>query len=142
MKTTIQNQVMGILDKIPTIKENPHSCRGLEYSEIANELFALIGIDSETIEITEIPLHVHHTELYCNKSLTQFVVIFEKDESFYNMFAGIGNDNNFYFDIMEDDLDPPHQIFTTIEVLQEKIKNFNLIKKEETPTITIILNPR
>jgi hypothetical protein len=122
MKTTIQNQVMEILDKMPMVKENPDSYDGLEYSGIANELFALAGIDSKTIEIADIPQHTHYTYPpgdFFGKIFTQLIVVFKKDEIYYSLYAGTGIDNDFYFDVMK--VEDDYEIFSTIEALHEKV---------------------
>lgn len=84
----MKNKILGLVDKICDMKST--DCHSLNKSELARELMNIAGI-SEVAEISEIPLD-------CDR---QVVILFlvPDDDNYYSLFAGIGTDGNFYFQL-------------------------------------------
>lgn len=83
-KQTILNLVSKICDTKST------DCRSLNKVEIARELLNMAHVPSNA-EISEIPLDINN----------QVVVLFllPGDKKYYSLFAGIGNDGRFHFEL-------------------------------------------
>lgn len=79
-----------ILDLVEKICSNNSDCRGLNNKEMARELMNIANIP-ENAEIEEIPLNWNN----------QVVILFllPEDKNYYSLFAGIGNDNEFHFEL-------------------------------------------
>lgn len=84
----MKNKVMAIVEKI--CNAGSVSCRGLDQSGLARELMNLANVP-QNADIQEIPLD-------WNK---QVVILFllPNDKNYYSLFAGIGNDGKFYFEL-------------------------------------------
>lgn len=83
----MKNEILALVEKICT---NNSDCRGLNNKEIARELMNIANIP-ENAEIEEIPLNWNN----------QVVILFllPDDKNYYSLFAGIGNDNEFHFEL-------------------------------------------
>ena len=83
----MKNKILELVKKICT---NNSDCRGLNNKEIARELMNIANIP-ENAEIEEIPLNWNN----------QVVILFllPDDKNYYSLFAGIGNDNEFHFEL-------------------------------------------
>ena len=83
----MKNKILELVKKICT---NNSDCRGLNNKEIARELMNIANIP-ENAEIEEIPLNWNN----------QVVILFliPGDKNYYSLFAGIGNDDKFHFDL-------------------------------------------
>lgn len=79
-----------ILDLVEKICSNNSGCRGLNNKEVARELMNIAHIPANA-EIEEIPLNWNN----------QVVILFllPGDKNYYSLFAGIGNDGNFHFEL-------------------------------------------
>ena len=79
-----------ILDLVAKICTNNSDCRGLDKKDAARELMNIAHIPSDA-EIVEIPLDWNN----------QVVILFllPEDKNYYSLFAGIGNDSEFHFDL-------------------------------------------
>ncbi|OME55406.1 hypothetical protein BSK59_13080 [Paenibacillus odorifer] len=85
----MKDQVMSIVAKICN---TPTNCRGLKNNqENINNLFTLKGIDTNSINVNEMPLNWNN----------QVVILYEMKETQEQreLFAGIGNDGEFYFTV-------------------------------------------
>lgn len=84
----MKNKVLELVKAI--CETNSTDCRGLNIKETARELMNLANIP-ENAEIEEIPLNWNN----------QVVILFllPKDKNYYSLFAGIGNDNKFHFEL-------------------------------------------
>ena len=82
-----KNEILALVEKICT---NNSDCRGLNNKEMARELMNIANIP-ENAEIEEIPLNWNN----------QVVILFllPDDKNYYSLFAGIGNDNKFHFEL-------------------------------------------
>ena len=82
-----KNEILALVEKICT---NNSACRGLNNKEMARELMNIANIP-ENAEIEEIPLNWNN----------QVVILFllPDDKNYYSLFAGIGNDNEFHFEL-------------------------------------------
>lgn len=81
--------VMFAVDRICTTKST--DCRSLNKAKIARELLNLADVPFNA-NITEIPLDWNN----------QVVILFllpDDDKNYYSLFAGIGEDNKFHFDL-------------------------------------------
>ena len=81
--------VMFAVDRICTTKST--DCRSLNKAKIARELLNLAHVPFNA-NITEIPLDWNN----------QVVILFllpDDDKNYYSLFAGIGEDNKFHFDL-------------------------------------------
>lgn len=78
-----------ILDLVEKICSNNSDCRALNNQEVARELMNVAHIPNAEIE--EIPLNWNN----------QVVILFllPEDKNYYSLFAGIGNDGNFHFEL-------------------------------------------
>lgn len=87
MVNKMKNKILTLVEKICT---NCSDCRGLDNQEVARELMDIANIP-ENAEIVEIPLDWNN----------QVVILFliPGDKKYYSLFAGIGNDDNFHFDL-------------------------------------------
>lgn len=83
----MKNKILDLVEKICT---NSSDCRGLNNKEVARELMNIVNIP-ENAEIVEIPLNWNN----------QVVILFllPGDNKYYSLFAGIGNDNEFHFEL-------------------------------------------
>lgn len=83
----MKNKILALVKKICT---NNSDCRGLNNKEVARELMNIANIP-ENAEIEEIPLNWNN----------QVVILFllPDDKNYYSLFAGIGNDNEFHFEL-------------------------------------------
>lgn len=84
----MQLEIMQLVEKICDMKST--NCRSLNKSNLARELMDFADIP-QSAEIQEIPLDWNN----------QVVILFfmPKDKNYYSLFAGIGNDNKFHFDL-------------------------------------------
>ena len=84
----MKNKVLELVKAI--CETNSTDCRGLNHAELARELMNLANVPASA-KIQEIPLDWNN----------QVVVLFliPGDKNYYSLFAGIGNDNNFYFEL-------------------------------------------
>lgn len=82
-----KNEILTLVEKICT---NSSACRGLNNKEVARELMNVAHIPSDA-EIVEIPLNWNN----------QVVILFllPGDNKYYSLFTGIGNDNEFHFEL-------------------------------------------
>ena len=82
-----KNEILALVEKICT---NSSACRGLNNKEVARELMDVAHIPSDA-EIVEIPLNWNN----------QVVILFllPGDNKYYSLFTGIGNDNEFHFEL-------------------------------------------
>lgn len=83
----MKNKILELVKKICT---NNSDCRGLDKKDMARELMNIANIP-ENAEIEEIPLNWNN----------QVVILFllPDDKNYYSLFAGIGNDNKFHFEL-------------------------------------------
>ena len=83
----MKNKILALVKKICT---NNSDCRGLNNKEMARELMNIANIPGNA-EIEEIPLNWNN----------QVVILFliPGDKNYYSLFAGIGNDNEFHFEL-------------------------------------------
>lgn len=126
----MQNKVMAIVERICNIESI--SCRGLDQSGFARELMDLANIP-QNADIQEIPLDWNN----------QVVILFlmPNDKNYYSLFAGIGNNGKFYFELsitgilegeyfhffQEDDKEEivlPIDYFVSKTTITEEIKDF------------------
>lgn len=84
----MQNKVMELVKTICSTNSN---CRGIKGNELnINILLELKGIDSKSVNVYEVPLNWDN----------QVVILFtDADQSDKELFAGIGTDGNFYFEL-------------------------------------------
>ena len=84
----MREKVLDIVSKICEMKST--DCRGLNKRDLAKKLLNLANVP-ENAEIEEIPLDWNN----------QVVVLFliPGDKNYYSLFAGIGNDGKFYFEL-------------------------------------------
>lgn len=84
----MQLEIMQLVDAICNAKST--NCRSLNKANLARKLMDFADIP-KTAEIQEIPLDWNN----------QVVILFlmPKDKNYYSLFAGIGNDNKFYFEL-------------------------------------------
>jgi len=84
----MQNKVMQIVKKICDTEST--NCRSLNKTELARQLMNIANIP-QNADIQEIPLDWNN----------QVVILFlmPNDTNYYSLFAGIGTDNNFYFEL-------------------------------------------
>ena len=82
------NKIMQLVDAICDAKSI--DCRSLNKSKLARKLMDFAYIP-KSAEIQEIPLD------WNNQVLILFLM--PKDKNYYSLFAGIGNDNKFYFEL-------------------------------------------
>ena len=82
-----KNEILVLVEKICT---NSADCRGLDKKDMARELMDIAHIPGNA-EIEEIPLNWNN----------QVVILFllPNDKNYYSLFAGIGNDGNFHFEL-------------------------------------------
>lgn len=85
----MKNKVMEIVGRI--CNEKSTNCRNLNKGNLARELMNLANIP-QNAEIQEIPLD------WGNQVIVLFLIPEDK-ENYYSLFAGIGNDGNFYFEL-------------------------------------------
>lgn len=83
----MKNEILALVEKICT---NNSDCRGLDKKDIARELMDIAHIPGNA-EIEEIPLNWNN----------QVVILFllPDDKNYYSLFTGIGNDNEFHFEL-------------------------------------------
>lgn len=84
----MQNKVMEIVKKI--CKAESVSCRGLDQQALARKLMDIANIPPEA-DIQEIPVN------WDNMVLILFLL--PNDKNYYSLFAGIGIDGNFHFEL-------------------------------------------
>lgn len=84
----MQTKIMQIVSKICNTSST--NCRSLNKSELARQLLNLANVP-QNAEIQEIPLD------WGNQVVILFLV--PNDANYYSLFAGIGNDGNFYFEL-------------------------------------------
>lgn len=84
----MQNKVMPIVKEICSTEST--NCRSLNKTKLARQLLNLANVPQDA-EIQEIPLDWDD----------QVVVLFlvPDDTNYYSLFAGIGKDGNFYFQL-------------------------------------------
>ena len=84
----MQLEIMHLVEEICNMKST--NCRSLNKSNLARELMDFADIP-QNAEIQEIPLDWNN----------QVVILFfmPNDKNYYSLFAGIGNDNKFHFDL-------------------------------------------
>lgn len=127
----MQNEVMAIIEKICNTESV--SCRGLNKSGLARDLLNLANVP-QNADIQEIPVD------WDNMVAINFLI--PDDDRYFCLFAGIGIDGNFHFELsiigtllengwfhfrQEDglsDLIIPIDFFTRKITITEKIKNF------------------
>lgn len=120
----MKNKVMAIVEKICNTESI--SCRGLDKSNFARELMNLANIP-QNADIQEIPLD-------WNK---QVVILFllPNDKNYYSLFAGIGNDGKFYFELsITGILDGDYFHFFQDEGKEDQILSINFFEKRTTIT--------
>lgn len=83
--TVNKNHVLSLVMQICNMQST--NCRSLNKANLAYELLKIAGINNANI--TEIPLDWD----------SQVVVIFQHNGEFKELFAGIGTDSKFYFEI-------------------------------------------
>ena len=84
----MKNRVMNLVNTICDLKSA--DCRSLNKSDIARELMNLANIP-ESAKIQEIPLDWN--------SQVEILFTLPDDTNYYSLFAGIGRDGNFYFQL-------------------------------------------
>lgn len=85
-----KNEVMEIVSAICSTP--PENCRGLDKAELALQLFEYSDIKCGTIfTISEIPL--------CWSNQVDIYFVIYGDPNYYSLFAGIGNDGSFCYQI-------------------------------------------
>lgn len=84
----MREKVLNIVSKICEIKST--DCRGLNKRDLARKLLNLANVPTNA-EIEEIPLDWNN----------QVVILFliPGDKNYYSLFAGIGNNGKFYFEL-------------------------------------------
>lgn len=84
----MQDKIMELVNKI--CNKQSTDCRSLNKSSLARELMDFAHVP-QNAEIQEIPLDWNN----------QVVILFllPNDANYYSLFAGIGNDGNFYFEL-------------------------------------------
>lgn len=85
----MKNKVMELVEKICS-KEST-DCRSLNKIDLARELMNLANVPQDA-EIQEIPLD-------CNNQVVVLFLVPEYKENYYSLFAGIGTDGKFYFEL-------------------------------------------
>lgn len=84
----MKNRVMELVEKICNIEST--DCRSLNKVDLARKLMDLANVPDDA-EIKEIPLD------WNNQVVILF--LFPEDKNYYSLFAGIGCDGNFYFEL-------------------------------------------
>lgn len=95
-----QNEILLIVDKICNTKST--NCRSLNKSNDARLLMNMFNVP-QNAEIGEIPLDWNR----------QVIILFSipNNKNYYSIFAGIGLDNNFYFELTIDGTTDENGIF-------------------------------
>ena len=84
----MKNKVMNLVNTICELKST--NCRSLNKANVARELMNLANIP-ESAKIQEIPLDWN--------SQVEILFTLPDDINYYSLFAGIGRDGNFYFQL-------------------------------------------
>lgn len=84
----MREKVMDLVTEICNMTST--DCRSLNKSDIARQLLDLCHVP-ESAKISEIPLD------WGNQVVILFLV--PNDKNYYSLFAGIGNDGQFYFEL-------------------------------------------
>ena len=84
----MQDKVMPIVREICNTEST--NCRSLNKTELARKLLDIANIPQEA-DIQEIPLD------WDNQVNILFLI--PNDENYYSLFAGMGTDNNFHFEL-------------------------------------------
>lgn len=84
----MQEKIMKLVSEICNMKST--NCRSLNKAKIARQLMDLAHVPQEA-EIQEIPLD------WGNQ--VEILFLMPDDNNYYNLFAGIGNDKKFYFEL-------------------------------------------
>lgn len=82
------NEAMNLVSAI--CNEKSTGCRSLNKSDIARELLNLASVP-QNAEIQEIPLDWNNQ--------VEILFLLPNDNSYYSLFAGLGTDGNFYFEL-------------------------------------------
>lgn len=115
MKDKVLNLVSEICNEVST------DCRGINKSELARDLMDLANIPGAA-EIREIPLD------WDNQVVILFVV--PNDDNYYSLFAGIGTDNEFYFELS----------ITGTVIFNAESEYYNFLDEEESLPIEYFIN--
>lgn len=84
----MRDKIMLIVNQICSTQST--GCRSLNKSDLARELVNLANIPGNA-EIQEIPLDWDN--------MTEIMFLIPNDDNYYSLFAGIGCDGNFHFDL-------------------------------------------
>jgi hypothetical protein len=84
----MQNKIMQIVTEICSTQSA--NCRSLNKSDLARQLMDYAHVPSNA-EIQEIPLDWDN--------MTEILFLLPNDTNYYSLFAGIGTDGNFHFDL-------------------------------------------
>lgn len=127
----MQAQIMELVKSICNTEST--NCRSLNKSDLARKLLDLANVPTSAI-IQEIPLDWNN----------QVVVLFllPNDNNYYSLFAGIGNDCNFHFELTitgilkdhtfnfyDDEKEININYFTTYEIKEGNKKESNVMKE-------------
>lgn len=84
----MQNELMKLVNEICNTEST--NCRSLNKSDVARKLLDIANVPA-VAEIQEIPLDWNN----------QVVILFllPNDNNYYSLFAGIGTDNNYHFEL-------------------------------------------
>lgn len=115
MKDKVLKLVSAICNEVST------DCRGINKSELARDLMDLANIP-ETAEVREIPVD------WENQVVILFVV--PNDDNYYSLFAGIGSDNEFHFELS----------ITGNGILDTESEYYNFLDEEESLSIDYFIN--
>ena len=115
MKDKVLNLVSVICNEVST------DCRGISKSKLARNLMDLASIPG-TAELREIPVD------WKNQVVILFVI--PNDDNYYSLFAGIGTDDKFHFDLS----------ITGNGILDTESEYYNFFDEEEALPIDYFVN--